>query len=44
MKDIAANGNFSSEQVVRNKKSKCLKKLRELLKVNPKLINILKNE
>jgi RNA polymerase sigma factor (sigma-70 family) len=44
MKEITKNGNFSSEQVVRNKKSKCLKKLKDLLKTNPKLINVLKNE
>lgn len=31
MKDIAPLMNFSSEQVAKNKKSKCMKKLRELI-------------
>lgn len=44
MKDIAAAGNFSSEQVVRNKKYKCIKKLKELIKDRPALIKILRSD
>ncbi|MDC8003372.1 sigma-70 family RNA polymerase sigma factor [Aureisphaera galaxeae] len=42
MKEIAASGNFSSEQIVRNKKYKCLQKLKELIRMKPSLIPILK--
>ncbi len=42
MKEITAQGNFSSEQVVRNKKYKCLQKLKQLIVERPKLINVLK--
>ncbi len=42
MKEIAASGNFSSEQVVRNKKYKCLQRLKELIRMNPSLIPKLK--
>lgn len=44
MKEIADLGNFSSEQVVRNKKYKCLQQLKKLLKDNPTLIKILQHE
>jgi len=43
MKDIAAAGNFSSDQIVRNKKYKCLKKLKELISSRPALIQILRS-
>lgn len=43
MKDIAAAGNFSSDQIVRNKKYKCIKKLRELISKRPALIKILRS-
>jgi len=42
MKEIAESGNFSSEQVVRNKKYKCLQKLKELIIAKPALIQVLK--
>jgi len=42
MKEIAKSGNFSSEQVVRNKKYKCLQKLKEIISANPALIQVLK--
>lgn len=40
MKEIASEGNFSSEQIVRNKKYKCLEKLRELMVARPGLLKI----
>ncbi len=43
MKEIAESGNYSSEQIVRNKKYKCMKKLKELIAEQPKLIQILKS-
>jgi len=43
MKEIAENGNFSSEQIVRNKKYKCLQKLKELIAEKPILIQILRS-
>jgi len=42
MKEITQQGDYSSEQIVRNKKYKCLKKLKELLIEKPQLIQILK--
>ncbi|GAB5399655.1 MAG: hypothetical protein Aureis2KO_12400 [Aureisphaera sp.] len=42
MKEIAAGGDFSSEQVVRNKKYKCLQRLKEIIRMKPSLIPILK--
>ncbi len=42
MKEIAESGNYSSEQIVRNKKYKCIKKLKELIVASPSLMNILK--
>lgn len=42
MKEIAESGNFSSEQIVRNKKYKCIKKLKELIAERPSLMKILK--
>ncbi len=42
MKEIAKNGLYSSEQIVRNKKYKCLQKLKELIGAKPALINVLK--
>lgn len=43
MKEIASSGNFSSEQVARNKKYKCLKRLKELIIERPSLMHILKS-
>ena len=42
MKEIAQQHDFSSEQVVRNKKHKCLQRLKELIQQNPSLIEVLK--
>jgi len=42
MKEIAKSENYSSEQIVRNKKYKCLQKLKELISANPALIKVLK--
>lgn len=42
MKEIAESGAFSSEQIVRNKKYKCLQKLKELISAKPALIQVLK--
>jgi RNA polymerase sigma factor (sigma-70 family) len=42
MQDIVAEGAYSNEQIVRNKKYKCLKKLRELISEKPALMQILK--
>jgi RNA polymerase sigma factor (sigma-70 family) len=43
MKEILAELPYENEQVVRNKKSKCLKKLEEIVKSNPVLFDQLKN-
>lgn len=43
MKEIVTELPYENEQVVRNKKSKCLKKLEELVKGNTTLFNQLKN-
>lgn len=43
MREILAELPYENEQVVRNKKSKCLKKLEALVKSNPALYNQLKN-
>ena len=43
MKEIAAEGGYSSEQIVRNTKYKCLKKLKELIAEKPQLATILRN-
>jgi RNA polymerase sigma factor (sigma-70 family) len=37
MKEIVSTLNYENEQVVRNKKSKCLKKLAEMMNSNPQL-------
>jgi len=42
MKEIAKNGSYSSEQIVRNKKYKCLQKLKELIRAKPALVKVLK--
>ena len=41
MKDIMANTNLSNEQVVRNRKYLCLKKLKELIKKEPTMLAFL---
>jgi RNA polymerase sigma factor (sigma-70 family) len=43
MKEILTHLPYENEQVVRNKKSKCLKKLEELIMANPALYRQLKN-
>ncbi|PHS63304.1 MAG: hypothetical protein COB12_09780 [Flavobacterium sp.] len=43
MKEIVEQGDYSSEQIARNKKYKCLKKLKELIAEKPQLIQILKS-
>jgi RNA polymerase sigma factor (sigma-70 family) len=42
MKEILANLHYENEQVVRNKKYKCLKQLEQLLTANPNLAKTLK--
>ena len=42
MRDIVEEGNFSNEQIARNKKYKCLKHLKTLIKERPELISILR--
>jgi len=42
MKEIAVSGAYSSEQIVRNKKYKCLQKLKQLINEQPALIEVLK--
>jgi RNA polymerase sigma factor (sigma-70 family) len=42
MKEIVELGEYSSEQIVRNKKYKCLQKLKELINAKPALMQILK--
>ncbi|MEM7085510.1 MAG: sigma-70 family RNA polymerase sigma factor [Bacteroidota bacterium] len=42
MKEIAKSGLYSSEQIVRNKKYKCLQKLKKLIGAKPALIKVLK--
>ena len=43
MKEILTSLNYENEQVVRNKKYKCLKRLEELLASNKSLYHQLKN-
>lgn len=43
MKQIAEKLNFSSEQIAKNNKSKCMKKLRALVASNPKLTEFFRN-
>jgi RNA polymerase sigma factor (sigma-70 family) len=43
MKEILAELDYENEQVVRNKKYKCLKKLEEMVTANPALAKNLKN-
>ncbi len=42
MKDMLADFDYENEQVLRNKKSKCMKKLKEFLQSNTTLLNNLK--
>ena len=41
MKEIAAALGYSNEQVVRNKKNHCLKELKELVRKNPEVRNLI---
>jgi RNA polymerase sigma factor (sigma-70 family) len=43
MREIVAATNYENEQVVRNKKYKCLKQLEEMVNANPALRKTLKN-
>lgn len=43
MKDLLSRFNYENEQVLRNRKSRCMKKLKELLSNNPALLEQLKN-
>ena len=43
MKDIVNATDFENDQVVRNKKYKCLKQLEQMLEANPILKQTLKN-
>jgi RNA polymerase sigma factor (sigma-70 family) len=43
MKDIAAQSDYENEQVVRNKKYKCLKQLEQMITSNPILEKTIKN-
>ncbi len=42
MKEILVNVNYETEQALRNKKSKCLKQLEQLLTANPQMAKTLK--
>ncbi len=42
MKEIVSESEFSSEQIARNKKYKCMQKLKALLLEKPELVKILK--
>ena len=42
MKEIVKNMNYENEQVLRNKKYKCMKNLEQLLSGNPALVKKLK--
>lgn len=42
MKELLARFNYENEQVLRNRKSRCMKKLKELIQNNPTLLNNLK--
>jgi RNA polymerase sigma factor (sigma-70 family) len=43
MKEIVAHTDYENEQVVRNKKYKCLKQLGQMIETNPSLAKTLKN-
>jgi RNA polymerase sigma factor (sigma-70 family) len=43
MKDLLKRFNYQNEQVLRNRKAKCMKKLKELLANNPSILDQLKN-
>lgn len=43
MRELLTNAGFASEQALRNKKSKCMKSLKELLEKYPSLSNKLQN-
>lgn len=41
MKDLVEKFNYENEQIVRNKKYRCLKRLKEMLKEQPQLLQLL---
>ena len=43
MKDLLIKFDYENEQVLRNRKSRCMKKLKELLSKNPALLEQIKN-
>lgn len=43
MKELLAEFDYENEQVLRNRKSRCMKKLKEMIAANPGLLNILKS-
>ncbi len=43
MQEIAISNNLKNEQVARNKKSKCLQKLRKIIEASPYFKNVLKH-
>lgn len=42
MKEIAGKGDYSSEQLVRNQKYKCLKKLKNLIQAKPEIVKLIR--
>ncbi|MCW5520296.1 sigma-70 family RNA polymerase sigma factor [Aureitalea sp. L0-47] len=44
LKEIASEGNFANEQLLRNRKFECLKKLRELMVARPGLLKITESD
>jgi hypothetical protein len=40
LKEIASEGNFANEELLRSRKYECLKKLRELMVARPGLLKI----
>jgi len=43
MKDVSERMHYENEQVVRNKKYKCIKQLKEILSTRPDLVSLLKS-
>lgn len=43
MKELLTEFKYENEQVLRNRKSRCMKKLKELIAANPGLLNTLKS-
>lgn len=43
MKELLTEFDYENEQVLRNRKSRCMKKLKEMIVANPGLLNTLKS-